>query len=248
MLTRWLIYILIFLFSGAGEAFAAISCGTATTNTTEGDPQTIVFTPDAGSNRIVVVAIAVRDSTNPTNTINGVSSNLGGTWTQYALASNGGTPPARAAIYYSTNFASGSQTLSVDYTIASPTQGTIGVYTCTGVDTVSPWRASATTGSGSGTSGSINVSSAVGDVVVDVLALSGSTGDALTIGAGQTSKYNLSNGGVNLIAGASTEDGAATTTMSWSWVNSRPWVSVGGSLKEAAVAASVRNRGAVLLP
>lgn len=240
--------LLILAILPTSSALAAIVCGSATTSTTEADPQTVTFSPDAGSNRIVIVAGSMRDSTNPTNTVNGVSSSGGGTWTQYALDANAGSPPARSYIYYSTNFTSGSQTISIDYTIASPTQGTVGVFTCTGVDTASPWRATRTTASGSGTSGSMNVSSALGDVVIDVLSLSGSTGDALTIGAGQTSKFNLSNGGVNLIAGSSTEDGAATVTMSWSWANSRPWVSVGGSLKEAVIAAVTRNRGAVILP
>lgn len=184
----------------------------------------------------------MRDGTNPTNTVNAVSSSGGGTWTQYALEANGASPPARASIYYSTDFADGSQTLSVDYTLASPAQGTVGVFTCTGVNTSSPWRAVRTTDTGTATSGSISVTSAAGELVVDVLSLSGNTGDSLTVGANQTEKVNLGNGGVNLFTGSSTEPGAASVTMSWSWVNSRGWVSVGGSLQPAASTAYLPQR------
>lgn len=239
-----LVLFLVLLVFPAQSGWAQIACGTATTSVTEADPQTLVFTPDAGSDRIVIVAVSLRDSVNPTNAVSTVSSTGGGTWTIYAQEDNGGTPPARSAIIYSTDFTDGSQTLSVDYSLSSPSQGTIGAFTCTGVNTASPWRAARTTASGSATSGSMNVSSAVDDLVVDVLSLSGTTGDSLTIGASQTQKVNLSNGGVNLFTGASTEAGGATVAMSWSWVNSRPWVSVGGSLQPAIDDASgaVRRR------
>lgn len=227
--------------------WAAVVCGTATTSVTEADPQTVTFTPDAGSNRIVVVVGGVRDSTNPTNTINGVSSSAGGTWTQYALDANGASPVARAYIYYSTDFADGSQTISVDYTIASPTQGTVGVFTCTGVNTSNPWRATRTTNSGTATSGSMSVTSAANELVLDVISLSGAAGDTLAVGASQTEQFNLANGGDNLDTGSSTEAGAGSVTMSWSWTNSRPWVSVGGSLQEAIVS-NTRVRRVVELP
>jgi hypothetical protein len=237
MRTRLLLALLMLWGLLPGPSWAVVSCGTAATSTTEADPQTLAFTPDAGSNRVAIIAVGWRDSVTPTNTVNGATSSAGGTWTQYDLQANPSSPASKVALFYSTDFADGAQTVSVDYSAGAPTQGTVGAFTCTGVNTASPWRDTSTTNSGTATSGSNVISSAVGDIVIDVLSLSGNTGDSLTVGAGQTEFFNLSNGGVNLFTGSSREAGAASVTMSWSWVNSRGWVSIGGSLVPAGTSA-----------
>lgn len=67
-----------------------------------------------------------------------------------------------------------------------------------------------TTGTGGG-SPSINVTSAVGNMVVDHVTCQPANGGALTAGAGQTARYDID----SHRSGGSTEAGAATTTMSW---------------------------------
>jgi hypothetical protein len=78
-------------------------------------------------------------------------------------------------------------------------------------------------GSGTGTSSSLSVSGAPGGVTLDAIALYLDPG-TVTIGADQSS--HLSGNAGLLYYRSSVEDGAATNTMSWSWVTSRPFAHV----------------------
>jgi hypothetical protein len=111
------------------------------------------------------------------------------------------------------------------FTLAAPSSGgsynvviTIGVVNCdavagaisyTGVDQTTGFSAK-TTNTGSDTTPTVNVSSATGEVVVDCC----SAANALTVGSGQTERWNTIAGVAR--GGGSTEDGGSSVTMSWS--------------------------------
>lgn len=88
----------------------------------------------------------------------------------------------------------------------------------TGVDQTTPLGTPATATVTSSAAPTVNVTSATGELVVDVVGFldSGGANRTLTVGAGQTSRGEVE--GANLGSeglGTSEEAGAATTTMSW---------------------------------
>lgn len=85
--------------------------------------------------------------------------------------------------------------------------------------------------SGSGTTATINISSASGDMVVDMAV---TFGGYVSTGADQTKEGGTLNGGV-YEAIASREAGAATTTMSWG-VGNAAWDIMGMSINQVAAA------------
>lgn len=91
----------------------------------------------------------------------------------------------------------------------------------TGVDQTTPDDAQVwIDGSGGGTSSSGNVTSATGNMVVDIVYGQGNGVTGLTAGAGQTEVNQMTadaSGAGRWAGGVSYESGAATTTMSWSW-------------------------------
>lgn len=82
---------------------------------------------------------------------------------------------------------------------------------------------------GSGTTPSVNVSSASGELVIDAVETFGGT---LSVGAGQTQRINR-NDGAGFLLGTSTEAGAGTVTMSWTKSASSSWAIIGVPIKPA---------------
>ncbi len=100
----------------------------------------------------------------------------------------------------------------------------------TGVDQTTPLGTSVTA-SGTDTAPSVTVTSASGELVKDAIGLDHS--GTLTVGSGQTSRYNeIGLGGWNKYAG-STEAGGSSVVMDWSDSASVNWASVGVSIKPA---------------
>lgn len=89
------------------------------------------------------------------------------------------------------------------------------------------------TGTGTGTTATVNVSASAANVV-DGLGKIGV--DGLTVGADQTARYSEGEDGFS-IAG-STEPGAATVTMSWTWGTSRAWI-----IMASAIAFTTNTQG-----
>ncbi len=118
-----------------------------------------------------------------------------------------------------------------------PSGGMIGVITFNGVDQITPRGSWFSTG-GSGSTASVNVTSAVGELVYGVVG--GKYSGTVSPGAGQTEWWDLSNGGGT--GGASTEPGAASVTTSFGvsnkWavgsVSIKPDSSISGTVFEDA--------------
>lgn len=82
---------------------------------------------------------------------------------------------------------------------------------------------------GTSTTPSVNVTSAAGEVVVDTLATIDA--ESVTVGAGQTQRWNVSQGDYR--GGGSSAPGAATVTMSWTLPSSFQWSIGAVPLKQA---------------
>ena len=110
-------------------------------------------------------------------------------------------------------------------------RGAVGIISFTGVDQTTPLG---TSGIASGLSASptVDVSSATGELVVDVLANEGAS--TVTAGASQTERWNQVNTTEDgLQNSGSTEPGASTVTMSWS-ITSDDWVIIAVPIKPVA--------------
>ena len=102
---------------------------------------------------------------------------------------------------------------------ATPLAATAGVVTYTGVDQGTPLGSFATA-SGEASSGSVNVGSADGELVFGALSVASPTDYDLNPGAGQAEVFDLykddGDGDANN-GGVSTEAGATSVDISWSW-------------------------------
>jgi hypothetical protein len=103
-----------------------------------------------------------------------------------------------------------------------------GATSWTGVHQTTP-LGTAAFATGTSITPTVNVTSATGDVVVDtVMAVDTAS---LTVGAGQTQRWNVALG--DYMGGGSSEPGAATTTMSWTLSGSFTWSIGAVPLKQA---------------
>ncbi len=234
-----ILLLLFILVSAPAYAWETPPCDTVSSNTTEADPQTISYTVGTTTtvNRAVIVQTSWREEG---GTITGVTFD-GNAMTQIGTSAlnTTPTPDVGAAQWVITGVSSGTYTVSVDWSGVFGSQSTVIAITCYGVDQTTPVRVgSATTGTAStDTSVSVNVSSATGDMVIDLVTVSAVDAGEPTIGASQNSLVAcVANGTTNLDSCSSSEAGAATTTMSWSAATSENWALHAFSLQPADTA------------
>lgn len=94
---------------------------------------------------------------------------------------------------------------------------------------------------GASTTPSVTISSAAGELVVDVTAVDTGSDTTLTVHASQTERANI-NSANNHRHGGSEEEGAASVAMRWTLGAARFWGSTGVALKPAAAGVSARTR------
>lgn len=136
----------------------------------------------------------------------------------YGLASctllvDGVSDEAAGALYYLVNPASTADVV-VTFSGNTRSQGTATVLS--GANTGAPFTDSDEGTSGAGTSVSLTLTTATGELLVDVLSKRGPN-EAITIGADQTEQSAQSSGGASLLHRTSTQDGASGGVMSWTW-------------------------------
>ena len=211
--------------SWANHTFSGIEkYATTAAAVTAADTLTFQHTvPTIGQNRILIVEVATRTNV----AVSSITFNGDALTSKSTVA---GT--ARAEIWYLLNPDEG--TGDVVITMAAVANFAAGATTYLYVDQTVPFGTAATT-SGNGTTASVAVTAAVGDVVIAVVGKQGGVGDTLTIGALQTSNWlkSYATGSAGQGAG-SYEPGAASTTMSWTWTNTRQFAITGIALKPAA--------------
>lgn len=185
----------------------AISCtGTSYPFDTPTDPQAQSHTFPTITNGIAFVHVAERSasrSVQGTPTIGGVSTTR--------IETKQSSTAQAGELFYLLAPGSGSLSVSVDWD-AVPLTYVLTVVTCDDVHQSSPIYDSNVATGASGTTITVDCTSAVGQLVVDFAAAD--TNSTLTTGAGQTNIDQDSADGGALVAGSSYEDGAATVTMS----------------------------------
>lgn len=229
--------VMFMLWAAPGWAWEATPCDTVSNSTTEADPQTLSYTvgTTTTSNRAVIVETSWRHDG---GTVSGVTFD-GVAMTQIGTSAINTTPNPDVGVaqWIITGVSSGTYTVSVNWS-GVLTQSTIVAYTCYGVDQATPVR----TGSAnkatatSATSVTVNVVSAVGDLVIDSVVVSAVDAGTPTIGTGQTAIGScVANGTTNLDSCTSYEAGAATVDMSWTAATSEHWAINAFSLQPASV-------------
>jgi uncharacterized repeat protein (TIGR01451 family) len=124
-------------------------------------------------------------------------------------------------------------TANVAINMSSGAKVVAGAASFFGVNTLAPTGSFVSAGAKS-TLATLDVASAAGELVVDVLAVKGNAATAL-VGPGQTQLWNTfsnSNGGA-VVGTASSEAGAGAVTMSWSLASNEYWVIGAVALKPA---------------
>ena len=116
----------------------------------------------------------------------------------------------------------------------TPDGATVGVTTFTGVDQSTPLGVFSS-GQGSSTTGSANITSAAGELAYAIIATDDSVDKALDTG-GQNEIFEAYGFQVN--GSGITEAGAASVPVSWTWTGADDWVIGGVSIKPAAASST----------
>ena len=139
-----------------------------------------------------------------------------------------------AAVYSLTTPASGSNTFSITFTNTAP-YNFVTLVSVSGADTTTPTGTVDKSTGDSATTASDTVSSATDGLCVDVLALRFATVDTLAADGGQTERHTTETlGGGEIMHGASTEAGAASVTMGWSWTTAGSYAHISVPINAAA--------------
>ncbi len=188
---------------------------------------TLSHTVAAGSDRVLCVLVGWRNS--GVTALSAVPT-FGGNDTTLEVDS-GGNADAHATLYYLIN--PDVTTADIVATWGTAVNAAIIAYTLTGCDQTTPFSNNASN-SGTGTATTVDVTSATGELAIDMIDAGVITSP--TPGAGQTLIIEeLAN--TNDCA-SSEEDGSATATMSWTLNVSRVWRMVAASATPSVVAAS----------
>ena len=205
------------------NVLAAPVADATSTGTSTGGSISISHTV-SGSNRLMLVGVSINETSSESVssiTYNGES---------LTFVGSSETGDARVEIWQLV--APDLGTYDVDIVFSGSTDGnTAGVMTFTGVDQSDPLSTFASGNGSSESSGLVKISSATDELVYGVIAIDDATDYDVSVGAGQTEDWDLHNSDVN--GGGSTEAGAATVGMTWSWSGSDDWAAGGVSIKAA---------------
>ncbi len=212
-------------------------------------------TTATGTNLVLVVGVSINVVNNTNATVNTV------TYNGLALTSAGSLTDAaktrRVEIWY--RIAPTTGTHAVVVTLNFPGGGgTLGVYagatTFTGADQTSPIRSFASASAAASNIASVNVPSAVNDMVIDTLAIEGdrTVANPAGFGATQVPQWNAESSGGNspntdVYATGSTRIGAASVPLSETFNGNSNWVVAAVSVRplQADLAVSVTGSSAL---
>jgi hypothetical protein len=188
-----------------------------------------------GANRILVVGVNIFS----TGTLTVSSMTYAGQSMTFLAGVNNPGARIRSEMWYIIAPATGANNIAI--TFSASVRAVAGGMSYTGVHQAAPFGTAATASSDGSTTASVVVSSAAGELVVDTVGNRENTSEtqSLTVGAGQTQRYNgvsrtgtISNS--NVVGAGSEEAGAASVTMSWAaGPSSQDWAIVAAPLKPA---------------
>ncbi len=213
-------------------AHAAISCTnvTAANSATPTNPKTVSYLTPAGSDQVLLAFDGNRRIFSPninTPTNNGVP--------MTPIDAEKFLSPVATKLFYQVNPPSGTHNVVQGY-VGTPLADAMVIFTCSGVDTSSPIRAS-NTATGTGTTVSVTVAGVQsGDVVLDFFVADSIT-TTPTVGANQT-VLNRGTDTAELAWGASQQAGSDGGAMTWTIGSSQEWSSSAVAIKPAVVSTS----------
>jgi hypothetical protein len=177
--------------------------------------------PTAGSNRLMLVGVSIHNFASETVsgiTYNGMALTL--------VGSRANATDARVEIWRLIAPPTGTHDLVITFSAELTSAARAGVMTFTGVNQTTP-LGTFTSAIGSASPATVNVASAANELVFDTVGSeSQSSPFTITVGAGQTQRWNSAIIGYDrFLSAGSTEPGAASVTMSWTIVPgaSVPW-------------------------
>lgn len=180
----------------------------------------------SGSNRLVLIDVHHFNGTISGVTYGGVACTL------VTSVENTSNSALRLARYRLIAPATGAQNAIASFTGDPAVIGALLVHSYTDCDQTTPLGTSASAEGDSAGPATVNVSSASGELVADALFV---FNPSITAGAGQTvndADLEFENwGGNDFSSGSSTEAGAGTVTMSWTFGASGVWNIIGSPLK-----------------
>lgn len=212
--------------SGTGsEPVLAITFDAASSVVSDTTPITLAHTVGIiGGNRLLRVSVSfVQDASQTVASV----TYAGQSMIKKGDATNAGQ--ARAELWYLINPSTGLNNIVV--TMSAAAEVIVGADSYYEVNQVTPFG-TIVTATGTTLAATVDVSSATDELVIDVYAKKNTT-EAVSVGAGQTSRWNTSNVGTNGgYGGGSSEPGAASVTMSWTWTTTnRNWAILAVPLK-----------------
>ena len=194
----------------------------------------------SGSNRVLLGSSQIYTNT---ESITGMTYN-GAALTDIASSTTGGTASTMTVNQrYRVAPSTGANTFQCTYSGTSSFEVFCAAVSMTGVDQSTP-IGTAVTQFGVSTTPSVTVTSEANGLVVDSVAIE--YFGALSVGAGQSQRWNDVGSGGYLKHAGSTEPGAASVTMSWSYGTSTNWANIATPFKPVAVAASAVPLGTLL--
>lgn len=242
VISKRLLFTFLFLIGFSSSVFAAPTFQFANSAGQNNANATIsVSMSPAGTNRLLVCGTSTQ---NNTKTVVSAVFNTSESLTLLTTKDfdDGSGNQARAELWYL--ISPTVTTANVDITFTGATAMSVGCIAFSDVHQTTPLGTPATAGART-TTATVDVTSAAGEVVVDVMSMRvGTTG--ITEGAGQTNRVERQSGAGagNVTLGMSTEAGAATTTMSWTVDDAtvKSWSTIGVSVKGAVAAGANRTR------
>lgn len=214
---------------------AHTAAGVSTTGNPIATPQTFSHTTGSGSNRLLVVTIAMRGGAG--GVITGVTYN-GVSMTQVTTEALTGS--AHATIYYLVNPASGSNTVSVAHSMTGSTHLVVSATSLTGVDQTTPLNVSSKASASSAGPMTTSLTTTVDDCwVVDSCAMRTQAGETATMTAAtnrtsRTDSNTLAAGLRGLVSTLGPAGVAGSKTMEWTKTLNHDWAIMAAAFTPAA--------------
>jgi hypothetical protein len=165
------------------------------------------------------------------HTVTGVT--YGGNAMSLTSTNNGSLSSSSVQIWGLASPPAGAQTVVVTFSATGTFCGA-GSVTVTGGDTTTLFS-NHNSANGSSTASSVGVTSAVGELVIDIVGTN--NGPALTVGGGQTQRWTQTESG-NVQASSTAPGASGTVTMGWTLGFTGPWAASAASFKAAGSAAA----------
>lgn len=216
-----------------GAVSGGIQIDTISTNSGDASSFTYSHTVGAGcvpTNRLLIVAVELNDAGG--TTVSSITYN--GTPMTFVASRQHASGKPRVEVYQLVAPPTGTHDVVV--TLSGIDKVTIGAISYTGVDQTTPIEG-VSIAEGTSTTPSVIVSSEAGDLVQDAMAtIADGSVTPPSAEAGQTARWNVEMGGpgvTNHFGTGSTEDGAASVTMSWTLPESKDWVTIAFNINAA---------------